>query len=245
MVESIATSFNISTGFPRDVFHPVYGKRTVNSFDDIKALPDLTRNWFATAADADAARTQPEADAVVAHHNAMQAQEMAQASMQSPEERGTKAPDIAEDDSRRHIVRNSVQAQEDANKMAADIVASGSASSDVEPGAVLAGPVAAPLVPAQPQATEGVEPAQDGPGAAKSAEDVSNLTREAAATDVIPQSGQAVDLAAGGTEDKTEPAQTRDRTAQPVDKRTGGGAPPADKPTETKPPNDTKSPRGL
>lgn len=57
-----------SASFPFTAYHPVYGEKTANSPEEADELfkGDPT-NWFATAAEADAARTQREAEVVVAH----------------------------------------------------------------------------------------------------------------------------------------------------------------------------------
>jgi len=236
MVESIATSFNLTTGFPRSVYHPVLGRREVNSFEDVQKLPPPLRNWFNSAADADAARTQPEADAVVALHNRMHAEEMARLAAADPEERGAVVPDLPDDHPTRHVVRQSVQAQEEANRLAADAVASGSVGPDTPKEAVMAGPVAPPLVPAQPGAVENVEPPEGGPAAATSPEEVAQLTREAAASDIIPSPGQEVNLAEGDIDQRTVPAQTRSPVVEDTTARTGGAEPPPDQPKEAEPP---------
>ena len=54
--------------FPFTAYHPVYGARTANSSEESKELfIGDEGDWFATAAEADAARTQREAEIVVSH----------------------------------------------------------------------------------------------------------------------------------------------------------------------------------
>jgi hypothetical protein len=65
-------------GFPRSWFHPVHGERVVGSIEDEHALPGLATDWFSTAARADAARTQPEADLVALKHGTSQLAEHAE-----------------------------------------------------------------------------------------------------------------------------------------------------------------------
>lgn len=201
MVESIATAFNLTQGFPVDVFHPVYGKRTLGEYGDIKKLPGIMTDWFRTAADADAARTQPEADAVIAHHQAMRVQEHIARAKAADQGEDAKPEPMSPDTG--HVVRDSVQAQEAADRLAISMVTSG-----VEEPIV--GPTEPPLVTPRPNATEGFDPPKDSPAQATDPKEVSELTREAAATEIVPEPGQQIDLAAGGTEaaEEADPPQT-------------------------------------
>ena len=48
-------------GFPKDKFHPVQGKVTVNDPNEVAALVGPAHNWFDTAEEADMHRTDAEA----------------------------------------------------------------------------------------------------------------------------------------------------------------------------------------
>lgn len=200
MAESIATSFNLTQGFPTAVFHPVYGRREVDSFEAIKQLPGVMTDWFRTADDADMARTQPEADAVLLNNTFMRVQEHAAA---TAKEGGASAaggkPDAPAPTGTAGIVRDSVAAQEAADALARSIVEAG--------GGIPTGPAPAGMVPASEGATEGVKAAPAGGANPQSAHDVAEATRRSAASDVIPVPGQETDLAAGNKNDKP-PAPT-------------------------------------
>ena len=56
-------------GFPKTKYHPVYGARAINDPNEEAALPQPARNWFDTAEEADAHRTEREAQQVI-HNNA-------------------------------------------------------------------------------------------------------------------------------------------------------------------------------
>jgi hypothetical protein len=63
-----APSSSSFAGFPKTKFHPVYGAREVKDPNEEAGLTQPLRNWFDTAAEADAHRTQREAEQV-AHYN--------------------------------------------------------------------------------------------------------------------------------------------------------------------------------
>jgi hypothetical protein len=56
-------------GFPKTKFHPVYGARMVNDPNEEASLPQPLRNWFDTAEEADAHRTQREAEQAMHYNN--------------------------------------------------------------------------------------------------------------------------------------------------------------------------------
>lgn len=55
-------------GYPKTLYHPVYGARSAADPNEEANFPGLRRNWFDTAAEADAHRTDSEAQQVI-HNN--------------------------------------------------------------------------------------------------------------------------------------------------------------------------------
>jgi hypothetical protein len=105
--------------FPSTWYHPIYGARQIDTYEDFQKLD---QDWRATAAEADKDRTQTEAQ-VVMNHNEQVKREM----VLSAGEGGTPGQQPADgrsghsefafsrdsgNEANKAIVRNSVQAQE-------------------------------------------------------------------------------------------------------------------------------------
>jgi hypothetical protein len=127
--------------FPSTWYHPIYGARQIDSYEDFQKLD---QDWRATAAEADKDRTETEAQ-VVMNHNQQVKREMVLSAAQDSQQQGAEGaqpkgeegeerfqPGIQRKDRAGHsefafsrdsgneankkIVRNSVQAQESLNK---------------------------------------------------------------------------------------------------------------------------------
>jgi hypothetical protein len=89
-------------GYPVTKYHPVFGARTVNDPNEAHQTFNPPHNWFSTAGQADAARTDREAQQVV-FHNLQTKVDLKHAQLNEEE---------PPNKDRQTIVRNSVQAQE-------------------------------------------------------------------------------------------------------------------------------------
>lgn len=87
-------------GFPQTKWHPVYGARSVKDPNEAATVFQPPHNWFATPEQADAARTDREAQQVV-HHNLATKVAQKNATLNGEELPGD----------RKEIVRNSATAQ--------------------------------------------------------------------------------------------------------------------------------------
>ena len=93
-------------GYPKDKFHPVYGKRTVKDpNEEASELPGPAHNWFDTAEEADAHRTEREAQQAI-HYNS---RVKVDAALAGPGETSAEDPAVRGEAG---IVRNSVAATE-------------------------------------------------------------------------------------------------------------------------------------
>jgi hypothetical protein len=100
-------------GYPMTKYHPVYGAKSVNDPNEGATTFQPAYNWFDSAAEADAHRTDREAQEVI-HYNAR-----AKVDTLVAVNNGGEAIPTTGDNAPEGIVRNSVQAQEaiDAGKV--------------------------------------------------------------------------------------------------------------------------------
>lgn len=91
-------------GFPKTKYHPVYGARTVNDPNEEGALPAPARNWFDTAEEADAHRTEREAQQVIHNNHAVKVN-----AALAGEDHDPNSPEVRGEAG---VVRNSVSATE-------------------------------------------------------------------------------------------------------------------------------------
>lgn len=95
-------------GYPMVKYHPVYGKQSVNDPNEAAKVFQPPHNWFNSAPEADAARTDREAQQVVFHN--------LQTKVADKHARLNNEPPPAEQNKdRQTIVRNSVTATENLN----------------------------------------------------------------------------------------------------------------------------------
>ena len=99
--------------FPKTVYHPVFGARTVNNTDEVNELPQPLYNWWPTAGEADMHRTDLEAQEVI-HHARRYKLDGHEAELQDGE-----VPPIAVEPGTQPV-RYSVQAEEHLNKLGAE-----------------------------------------------------------------------------------------------------------------------------
>lgn len=93
-------------GFPQTKYHPVYGARAVNDPNEAATIFQPPHNWFDTAAEADAHRTDREAQEVIHYNTRLKVD--ANVALNN----GGEAIPLTGDDAAKGIVRNSVAAQE-------------------------------------------------------------------------------------------------------------------------------------
>lgn len=104
-VETFGDGAPAFVGYPLAKYHPVYGRREAKDPNEAAQIFQPPHNWFETPANADAARTEREAQQVIHHNlNMKVADKLARVNDEQP-------PQEADPD-RKAIVRNSVQAQE-------------------------------------------------------------------------------------------------------------------------------------
>ncbi len=110
--------------FPKTLYHPVLGARTINNADEINTLPQPLYNWWPTAGEADLHRTDLEAQEVIHHArqyklDGHQAELDAAPGEGAETKEGVEKPPIAVEPGTQPV-RYSVQAEEHLNKLGAE-----------------------------------------------------------------------------------------------------------------------------
>lgn len=104
--ETLGSGAPAFAGFPQTKYHPVYGARAVGDPNEAATIFQPPHNWFDTAEEADAHRTDREAQQVIHYNQRLKVD--ANVALNN----GGEALPLTGDEAPKGIVRNSVAAQE-------------------------------------------------------------------------------------------------------------------------------------